>query len=134
VDYAGSPLVADHETRADAIAGPRPGQRYPDRTRFGGTSHHVLVFGGERNAAALERLGRRWSALVRIAADAGVDPARAGVPSGGVIAVRPDGHIAFRHPSARLDGLVALDRHLASYLIPDPVAAPLDEATPRRNG
>ena len=28
---------------------------------------------------------------------------------GGIIAVRPDGHIAFRHPSARADGVAALD-------------------------
>jgi 6-methylpretetramide 4-monooxygenase / 4-hydroxy-6-methylpretetramide 12a-monooxygenase len=125
VDYAGSPLIADHETRAAAVEGPRPGQRYPDWTRFGGTSHRVLVFGHGADGAGLERLGQRWSRLVEIFRDPDVDPARAGVPAGGVTLVRPDGHIGFRFPSVQTDALVALDRHLASYLIPDPTVGPL---------
>src|SRR4030095_7367199 len=59
VDYAGSPLVVDHgagEAGSQAVAeGPRPGQRYPDWTRFAGTSHHVLVFGIIDDTTALER-------------------------------------------------------------------------------
>jgi len=34
--------------------------------------------------------------------------------------IRPDGHIGFRFPSIEAAALTALDRHLASYLIPDP--------------
>jgi 6-methylpretetramide 4-monooxygenase / 4-hydroxy-6-methylpretetramide 12a-monooxygenase len=130
VDYAGSPLVVDHASGAagasGAAAGPRPGQRYPDWTRFGGTSHHVLVFGAVADADALARLGRRWADLVPISRDPSVDPARAGVSEGGVILLRPDGHIGFRSPSAGAESLAALDRHLSSYLIPDPTDASVD--------
>jgi hypothetical protein len=117
VDYAGSPLVADHAPRAADLAGPRPGQRYPDRLHFGGASHHVFAFGPVADAAGFERLGRRWAPLVQAARDPGVDPTRAGVPSGGVILLRPDGHIGFRHPATDANALAALDVHLASYLI-----------------
>jgi 6-methylpretetramide 4-monooxygenase / 4-hydroxy-6-methylpretetramide 12a-monooxygenase len=120
VDYAGSPLVVDYLGSAAGTAEPHPGQRYPDWTRFGGTSHHVLVFGPVANAESLARLGRRWSKRVQISHDPGVDPVRAGVPTGGVVLIRPDGHIGFRSPSADVGSLAALDHQLSSYLIPDP--------------
>jgi 2-polyprenyl-6-methoxyphenol hydroxylase-like FAD-dependent oxidoreductase len=129
VDYAGSPLVADHGRSGAGINGPHPGQRYPDWTRLGGTFHHVLVFGHVPESASLARLGRRWSRLVRISHDPDLDPVRAGVPAGGVIMVRPDGHIGFRFPSADVRALAALDRHLDSYLIPDPTIGPVEGAT-----
>jgi 6-methylpretetramide 4-monooxygenase / 4-hydroxy-6-methylpretetramide 12a-monooxygenase len=120
VDYAGRPLVVDHDANgARTVGGPRPGQRYPEWTRFAGTSHHALVFGDVADGAPLERLGRRWSGLVEISHDPGVDPLRAGLPSGGVILLRPDGHIGFRFPSVGIEALAALDRHLSSYLIPE---------------
>jgi len=131
VDYAGSPLVADHGRSEGSNGGPHPGQRYPDWTRFAGTSHHVLVFGPVTHAALLARLGRRWSGLVQISHNPSVDPARAGLPAGGVILLRPDGHIGFRYPSAEAEAFTALDRHLTSYLIPDPAAGPVEEATTR---
>jgi 2-polyprenyl-6-methoxyphenol hydroxylase-like FAD-dependent oxidoreductase len=124
VDYAGSALVVDHGERV-AGGGPHPGQRYPDWTRFGGTTHHVLAFGAFDDAAVLERLERRWSDLVRVHASPSVDPGRAGVPSGGVVLIRPDGHIGFRFPSTRTEAWKALDRHLASYLIPDAGVPPV---------
>jgi hypothetical protein len=129
VDYAESPLVTDYGGSGAGIEGPHPGQRYPDWTRFGGTSHHVLVFGPVTRATLLARLGRRWSQLVQISYNPSVDPARAGVPAGGVIMIRPDGHIGFRYPSAQAGALTALDRHLSSYLIPDPAVGPVEEAT-----
>lgn len=125
VDYAGSSLVVDHGAGRASAAGPSPGQWYPDRARFGGTSHHVLVFGTDPDLASLERFGRRWSKLVKISHNPSVDPVRAGLPVGGVIMIRPDGHIGFRFPSIDAAALTALDRHLASYLIPDPAAGPL---------
>jgi len=125
VDYAGSPLVVDYGTGGVGAEGPRPGQRYPDWTQFGGTSHHVLVFGTVTDAASLARLGRRWSTLVQISHNPSVDPVRAGLPAGGVILIRPDGHIGFRFPSADVGAFMALDRHLFSYLIPDPTAGPI---------
>jgi 2-polyprenyl-6-methoxyphenol hydroxylase-like FAD-dependent oxidoreductase len=123
VDYWGSPLVVDYGGGAASASGPRPGQWYPDWTRFGGTSHHVLVFGTDANSESLALLGRRWSNLVQIAHNPSVDPLRAGLPAGGTILIRPDGHIAFRFPSAGADAFKALDRHLSSYLIPQPTAA-----------
>jgi hypothetical protein len=120
VDYAGSPLVADFAESGASVSGPRPGQRYPDWSRLGGTSHHVLVFGPVTDDVSLARLDRRWSKLVQISRDPGVDPARAGLPAGGVVLIRPDGHVGFRFPSASAEAVTALDRHLGSYLIPDP--------------
>jgi 6-methylpretetramide 4-monooxygenase / 4-hydroxy-6-methylpretetramide 12a-monooxygenase len=125
VDYAGSPLVADYGGRGTDTAEPHPGQRYPDRRRFGGTSHHVLVFGPVADA---DSLGRRWSKRVEISHEPDVDPVRAGVPRGGVVLIRPDGHIGFRFPSADAGALAALDRHLSSYLIPDATLGPVTKA------
>ena len=116
IDYAGSPLVADYGE--NGAAEPHPGQRYPDWTTFGGMSHHVLVFGPVADAASLARLGKRWSGLAPISHEPGVDPVRAGVPSGGVVLIRPDGHIGFRSATADAGALAALDRHLSSYLTP----------------
>ena len=120
-DYAGSPLVADYEANGTTTADPHPGQRYPDWTRFGGVSHHLLVFGPVADAASLERLGRRWTGLVDVFHDPAVDPARAGISTGGMVLIRPDGHIGFRSPTTDAEALAALD-HLSSYLIPDPAA------------
>src|SRR5215210_5779069 len=120
VDYAGSPLVADFGGNGADDADPHPGQRYPDWTQLGGTSHHVLVFGPVADAASLAQLGQRWSWLVQVSHDPDVDPARAGVPTGGVVLIRPDGHIGFRSQSADAESLAALDSHLSSYLVPDP--------------
>jgi hypothetical protein len=85
----------------------------------------VLVFGTVTDAASLARLRRRWSALVQIAHNPSVDPVRAGLPAGGVVLIRPDGHIGFRFPSADVGAFMALDRHLCSYLIPDPTVGPV---------
>jgi 6-methylpretetramide 4-monooxygenase / 4-hydroxy-6-methylpretetramide 12a-monooxygenase len=123
VDYWGSPLVVDHGAGAANSQGPRPGQWYPDWARFGGTSHHVLVFGHDVDGEALARLGNRWSNLVRITKNPPVDAARAGLPAGGTALIRPDGHIGFRFPGTTADAFAALDRHLGWYLIPDPTLA-----------
>jgi 2-polyprenyl-6-methoxyphenol hydroxylase-like FAD-dependent oxidoreductase len=120
IDYAESPLVTDHEANGDTSAEPHPGQRYPDWTRFRGVAHHLLVLGPVADAASLARLGRRWSELVEVSHDPGVDPARAGILTGGLVLIRPDGHIGFRSPFADAGALAALDRHLSSYLTPDP--------------
>jgi hypothetical protein len=115
IDYAGSPLVADGETRPVGAA-PHPGQRYPDWVRLGGRFHHVLVFGPVAEVERLRLMDRRWSKSVMITCDPGFDPARAGIPTGGVVLIRPDGHIGFRSPSVDSAALSALDQHLASYL------------------
>jgi len=128
VDYAGSPLVADYAGSGAGTAEPHPGQRYPDWGRFGGTSHHVLVFGPVAGADVLAQLGRRWSQLVEISRNPGVDPFRAGVATGGVVLIRPDGPIGFRSPTSDVRALAALDHHLSSYLVPDPTIGPVERA------
>jgi hypothetical protein len=119
VDYSGSELVVDHGSGKAGARGPRPGQWYPDQAKFGGTAHHVLVFGNVEDPELFARLGRRWAELVEVSHNPDVDPVRAGLPAGGVVMVRPDGHIGFRFPKADGDALAALDRHLAGYLIPE---------------
>jgi 2-polyprenyl-6-methoxyphenol hydroxylase-like FAD-dependent oxidoreductase len=124
VDYAGSPLVVDYANNGASASGPRPGQWYPDWRHFAGKSHRVLVFGTVADANSLTRFGRRWSKLVEISHNPKVDPVRAGLSAGGVVMIRPDGHIGFRFPSAEAGAFAALDGHLSSYLIPDPSFAP----------
>ena len=82
----------------------------------------MLAFGPAAEALALERLGRRWTGLVEVSYDPDVDPARAGLPTGGIAMIRPDGHIGFRSPTIDAEAIAALDRHLSSYLLPDPNA------------
>lgn len=117
IDYAGSPLVTDYRETGTAGAEPHPGQRYPDRMQFGGTSHHLLVFGPIIGAESLTQLGQRWSKSVEISFDPDVDPARAGIPGSGFVLIRPDGHIGFRSLSMDAAAVSALDRHLSSYLL-----------------
>ena len=45
IDFAGSPLVADHAVGAFKDVGPHPGQRLADWTLLGGAAHRLLVFG-----------------------------------------------------------------------------------------
>jgi 2-polyprenyl-6-methoxyphenol hydroxylase-like FAD-dependent oxidoreductase len=119
VDYWGSPLVVDYGSGAATAKGPRPGQWYPDWARFGGTSHRVLVFGESAERDSFATMERRWSGLAEFAHNPSVDPVRAGLPAGGVVLIRPDGHIGFRFPSADAEAFAALDRHLGSYLTPN---------------
>jgi hypothetical protein len=126
VDYAGSPLVNDRAESGTGMAEPHPGQRYPDWTRFGGKSHHLLVFGPVTDSQRLAALGRKWTKCVEISYDPDVKSVRAGLRAGGVVLIRPDGHIGFRFPAADAAALAALDCHLSSYLIPDPTVAPFD--------
>ncbi len=123
VDYWGSPLVVDYGCGAATAKGPRPGQWYPDWARFGGTLHRTLVFGESAGLDSLESTRQRWSALVEFAHNPGVDSLRAGLPAGGLVLIRPDGHIGFRFPAADAAAFAALDRHLGSYLTPSAVAA-----------
>jgi 6-methylpretetramide 4-monooxygenase / 4-hydroxy-6-methylpretetramide 12a-monooxygenase len=117
VSYAASPLVGEYRGREpEPPAAPGPGDRYPDRTTLGGTTHHLLLFGATDDAGAA-RLRRRWRGLVDVVRATG-DPRRAGLTSSGAVLVRPDGHIGFRAVPADTAGLAALDAHLDSYLTP----------------
>ena len=124
VDYKGSPLVADYAPNGNGMAEPHPGQRYPDWTRFSGTSHHLLVFGPVTDVEGLAGVGRRWNQRMQISHNPDVNPVRAGIGTGGVVLIRPDGHIGFRFPSVDGEAIAAIHRHLSSYLIPDPTIGP----------
>lgn len=108
VSFTSSPIVAGHGT-PPAVGGPRPGMRFAARTRLGGCSHHLLLFGGagERERAAL---AHRWSAVLEIVEGESVCPPQdAGVGPGGAVLVRPDGYIGFQ---AQVWDAGALERHL----------------------
>jgi 6-methylpretetramide 4-monooxygenase / 4-hydroxy-6-methylpretetramide 12a-monooxygenase len=115
VSYAGSALVGQAGAPAEK---PFPGGRFPARHRLTGTSHHLIVFG---EPPRLEHLRAQWGALVSIvdASTAEFDAAEAGLPNGGAILVRPDGFIGFSAAPADEATMVALDAHLATYLVPE---------------
>jgi hypothetical protein len=124
VDYWGSPLVIDHGGGGADASGPRPGRWYPDWAQIAGTSHRVLVFGsvaGGDSLDSLTRLQQRWANIVDISQTPSVESKRAGLATGGVVMIRPDGHIGFRFPSVALGAFAALDRHLGSYLMPNTI-------------
>jgi hypothetical protein len=52
----------DHALNGTGMPEPHPRQRYPDWTRFGGTSHRVLVF-GLVDGEAIAALDRHLSSL-----------------------------------------------------------------------
>ena len=76
-------------------------------------------------APRLDIFRDRWGALVAAVdgRQAGLDPAKAGLPEGGVVLVRPDGFVGFRRASADEPAMTALDAHLATYLQPNFAAA-----------
>ncbi|APR75723.1 2-polyprenyl-6-methoxyphenol hydroxylase [Minicystis rosea] len=131
IKYPQSPIVAERIEGANATfrEGPRAGARAPDGPvagggmlldRLGGTSHHLLVFGGpkagavtapETMLAALTARGAEFAAVHRIIGHAppngnqgalvdesGVLHRRYGLEGPGHYLVRPDGYIAFRAP------------------------------------
>ena len=118
VDYAGSPLVVDYGEARPAPTGRVPGSG----TRTGRGS-------AERRTTCLFLAPSQTPSRSRGWADAGRSSSRSlttrasiplapALPAGGVIMVRPDGHIGFRFPSTEAEAFAALDRHLGSYLIP----------------
>jgi 2-polyprenyl-6-methoxyphenol hydroxylase-like FAD-dependent oxidoreductase len=114
VSYASSPLVAEWPRASGAR--PAPGERYAKRCALRGPGHHLLVF-GDTDREAVARIAQRFDDLLEVAGADGLDPARAGVPDGGAVLVRPDGMIGFRAAPADAAGLAALEAHLASYLV-----------------
>jgi hypothetical protein len=76
----------------------------------------MMVFG----TPPLDHFRARWHSLVSIvdAASAPFDATETGVPDGGAILVRPDGFSGFRAVPADETTIIALDAHLAAYLVP----------------
>jgi hypothetical protein len=117
VSYKGSLLIDGSAGEAE----PSPGARFPGWCDLEGATHHLVVFG---ESSELDPFLARWGALVSVVngGEAGLDPARAGLPERGVVLVRPDGFIGFRRASADEDAMKALDAHLSTYLRPNFVA------------
>ncbi len=139
VSYAGSPLIGEflgeglnnqgaepaavrplEPEAGDRLAfSPAPGERWPDRCRLKSLRYQLLWFGPPAGEAG-ERFVRRWRGRVDWCDGQalGLDPARAGVPHGGAVLIRPDGFIGFRALPAAGAALAALDAHLSSWLRP----------------
>ncbi len=118
IDFAGSPLVADHAVGACKDAGPHPGQRLAGWTLLGGAAHRLPIFGPVHGAEPLAQLGRKWAGRVEVCVEPGLDRSRAGVAAGGCVLVRPDGHIGFRHTHSDAAAWSTLDQHLSTPLSP----------------
>ena len=118
VSYKGSLLIDGSAGEAE----PSLGARFPGWCDLEGAAHHLVVFG---DAPELDVFRARWGPLVAVVdgPQAGLDPARAGLPERGVVLVRPDGFIGFGRGSADEDAMKALDAHLSTYLRPNFVAA-----------
>ncbi len=114
VSYADSPIVGSRMVLGDGTQGLHPGERYPDWTEPS-TTHQLLV-SGAADEPSLARLRHRWRALVDV-----VHTAVPGPPASSAVLVRPDGHIAFASRPADAAGVAAIDAHLNSYLVSDPV-------------
>ena len=118
ISYAGSPIVGEWNSAANGPPeGPAPGRRYrtapPSPPRATTCSSSVLP-----DSERVARIADSFDGLVEVTDTGHLDAARAGVPGGGAVLVRPDGMIGFRAVPASRDGLAALEAHLASYLIP----------------
>jgi 6-methylpretetramide 4-monooxygenase / 4-hydroxy-6-methylpretetramide 12a-monooxygenase len=117
VSYSGSPLAGEQVAPSTPqLPGPAPGDRYPQRAALTGTQHHAVVFGDAAEADLL-LLRRRWRGVLDVSRGVG-DPRRVGLATDGVILIRPDGYLGFRAVPADHAGVVALDSHLGSYLVP----------------
>ena len=117
VSYAGTQLVGEYlEPGTPPLAGPVPGDRYPDRIDLLGTRHHLLIF-GQADDAAVAAVARKWHDLVDVTRPPG-DGREAERTGSVAVLLRPDGHIGFRAAPASQAGLRALDTHLDSYLVP----------------
>ena len=126
VSYMKSALVGK---AGKVVSGLSPGSRFPAYHHLSGTSHHLIVFG---QVPRLDYLRARWNQLVSVvdASTAQFDAIAAGVPDGGAILVRPDGFVGFRANPADETTMIALDAHLATYLIPNVAAASCAPAAP----
>lgn len=110
--FPDSPLVGSHGSAANGD-GPRPGSRFPERTRLGGCAHHLLVYG---DAPDWERaaFAARWGAVLEIVDGERVcPPQRAGVGPGGAVLVRPDGYVGFQAQAWTAAAREALEELLA---------------------
>ena len=105
VSYAGSPFV-----------GPSAGNRFAERARLQGTTHHLLMFG----AHCPDVFSLRWKGVVEVidAVASGFSANRAGVSDGSAVLVRPDGFVGFRAVPADAGGMAALEHFLGRHFIP----------------
>lgn len=116
VGFPASPLVGAHG--APCGDGPRPGFRFPARTRLGGGQHHLLVYGAAREENTA-RFATRWAQVLELAdGDAICPAARAGVGRDGAVLVRPDGYIGFQAQAWNAGAEAALEALLARHFVP----------------
>lgn len=115
--FPDSPLAGAHGEPATG-EGPRPGSRFPERTRLGGCLHHLLVYGHapDWNRAAF---AARWSAVLQIVAGERIcPPEQAGVGSDGAVLVRPDGYVGFQAQAWTAAARDAFEGHFGEQFAP----------------
>lgn len=117
VTFHDSPIVACHGSPPDDES-PRPGCRFPARTRLSGCLHHLLLY-GTASATDRARLVDRWAGALEILDGETVCPTDlAGVSPAGAVLVRPDGYIGFQAQTWSDEARQALDRHLDGQFAP----------------
>ena len=118
--FHNSPIVGFHGSAAQG-EGPRPGSRFPERTRLRGCLHHLLVYGSAEGHS--EHFADRWSGTLDVLrGEAICPPELAGVSPRGAALIRPDGYIGFQAQTWDVEARDALDGFL------DRQFAPADES------
>ncbi|MGH7786523.1 MAG: FAD-dependent monooxygenase [Candidatus Binatia bacterium] len=117
VTFPHSPIVGFHGAPSPDEA-PRPGCRFPARTRLQGCLHHLVLYGSVPGSDRARLVGR-WSGALEILDGASVCPTDlAGVSPAGAVLVRPDGYIGFQAQRWNDEARDALDRHLERQFAP----------------
>jgi 2-polyprenyl-6-methoxyphenol hydroxylase-like FAD-dependent oxidoreductase len=117
ISYAGSVLVGRPSPADNDIA---VGSRFAACHRLRGTRHHLIVPNG---AACLDYLRERWDSHVSMIDVSQVEEMLPDGPRSGAILIRPDGFVGFYACPADQMTMIALDAHLATYLIPSGATA-----------
>ena len=95
LSFPDSPLLGCHGAPANG-GGPRPGCRFPARTRLAGCQHHLLIY-RQSNGCERALCADRWPGVLEILVGETICPPElAGVAPQGAVLVRPDGYIGFQ--------------------------------------
>ncbi len=115
--FPDSPILGCHGATTNGDC-PRPGSRFPARTRLTGCLHHLLVYGqptGWDRAQCSERWGNR---LEIVAGETICSPELAGVSRRGAVLVRPDGYIGFQAEAWTADAHGAFEAYFTQQFEP----------------
>jgi hypothetical protein len=115
--FPDSPLLGCHGASANGDC-PRPGSRFPARTRLTGCLHHLLVY-DQSTTWNRAQCAARWSDRLEIVAGEAIcSPGLAGVSQRGAVLVRPDGYIGFQAEAWTADAHGAFEAYFARQFEP----------------